>query len=95
MEMKEFSHLFSQKNLIKSFSVLKPIPPIYFGTQGSSQLSLWIFLLSFVDLHQKLAIAKVRFLQVILGNLKQLIAWIGIAKAKTSRLSPSQLEKEI
>lgn len=65
---------------------LKPIPPNCFGTHNLSQLNQWILPLSSDDLHQKAAIADVRFLQVDFGNLKQLIAYIGMAKATDFRI---------
>jgi len=65
---------------------LKLIPPRSLGTQSLSQLSQCIFHLSSWEHHQKESMADVKFLQVVFGSLKQLIAWIGIARATNFKI---------
>ena len=74
---------------LKEWRSRKPIPPSFFCVQSFFQLIQWIFLSSFVCPHQYFANKELMLSHVDLGNLKMLMAYVGIACAivliRTSR----------
>lgn len=76
---KILQHCLASIALLKHSRSQNPSPPFFFDSPFLNQLLHWIFLSSCLCPHQNLAMREDISLQSLLGNLKTLIAKVGIA----------------